>query len=804
MGLIRFFSAGVVVLGFWLFPSCSHTEESSTYPEVSGIYPHLAMYNSSGECGQGAVVAWAGRLWVVTYAPHAPYGSDDGLYEIDSSLHMVRRPESTGGTPANRMIHEPSGQLIIGPYFIDSTRKVRVIPYESMPGRLTATAAHLTDPRHKVYMATMEEGLYEVDVRTLHVKVLFPDGNADTLPGIDRPRLPGDHGKGAYTGQGVLARSNNGSHRAAGLMNYRGHAGCLAEWDGKHPWRVVFRTPFTEVTGPGGICGNGCKEDPLWAVGWDHRSLLLAVREEGRWYTFRLPKASLTYDAPHGWFTEWPRIRSVEGGRMLMTMFGMFWDFPHTFSLHHTGGITPLSSFLKMVVDFTRWGDRLVFACDDASTLQNPFVGRSHSNLWFVRPEELTRLGPAEAAGALLFQDTLPAGRPTDPFLVHGFEEKILHLHNGSQGMVRLTLEADTAGEGAWHVLHRFFLQPGAYVYWSLPDDRSIHWVRLVSNRAAGPLSAWFFVGRAGTGQEEGEDIFRVLARASEAGEAVTGLVRPLGDMAGTLAFLCRDERGQEEGLPYRMDERLQLLPDKEAEEISGMVERFAIQPSFAVDEASVILTGHDGRRYRVPFGDSVFFRKMLPPQRGLREVVTERYLLNAMGTFFEVPRPSAGGYGGMRPVAAHDRLITDFCSWRGMLVLTGVRKDAPAGDHCFRSRDGQAALWLGNVDDLWHLGKPRGFGGPWKDTPVNGDETSDPYLMYGYDRKKLFLQSDRPVEITAEVCFDKDLQEWVALKRFHVDEQGTTWNFPAGYRARWIRFVSNVPSRVTAYLEYF
>ena len=47
--------------------------------EVSGVYPHLAMYNEEGECGTGAVVPWAGDLWVVTYGPHCPLGSTDKL-----------------------------------------------------------------------------------------------------------------------------------------------------------------------------------------------------------------------------------------------------------------------------------------------------------------------------------------------------------------------------------------------------------------------------------------------------------------------------------------------------------------------------------------------------------------------------------------------------------------------------------------------------------------------------------------------------------------------------------------------------
>ena len=37
---------------------------------VGGIYPSLAYYNEEGECGTGAVVPWAGSLWVITYGPH--------------------------------------------------------------------------------------------------------------------------------------------------------------------------------------------------------------------------------------------------------------------------------------------------------------------------------------------------------------------------------------------------------------------------------------------------------------------------------------------------------------------------------------------------------------------------------------------------------------------------------------------------------------------------------------------------------------------------------------------------------------
>ena len=41
-------------------------------PSISGIYPSLATFNNEGECGTGAVVPWADRLWVISYAPHMP------------------------------------------------------------------------------------------------------------------------------------------------------------------------------------------------------------------------------------------------------------------------------------------------------------------------------------------------------------------------------------------------------------------------------------------------------------------------------------------------------------------------------------------------------------------------------------------------------------------------------------------------------------------------------------------------------------------------------------------------------------
>ena len=56
-----------------------------------------------------------------------------------------------------------------------TSEAVRVIPCSRMPGRLTGNARHLTDPAGKIYFATMEEGLYSVDVKTLDVEEHIQD-----------------------------------------------------------------------------------------------------------------------------------------------------------------------------------------------------------------------------------------------------------------------------------------------------------------------------------------------------------------------------------------------------------------------------------------------------------------------------------------------------------------------------------------------------------------------------------------------------------------------------------------------------
>ena len=778
---------------------------------LSGIYPSLAMFGDQGECGTGAVVPWGDRLWAVTYAPHAPKGSTDKLYEITPDLKQIIRPESIGGTPANRMIHRESGQLFIGPYAIRESGEVRTIPYSELFGRPTGNARHLEIPAEKILYATMEEGIYEVDVETLAVKRLWAD---EAQPEGRHSDLPGYHGKGFYAGQGVYVYSNNGEHGEPARKDPTTPSGVLAEWDGKaDAWTVVRRNQFTEVTGPGGIEGNpNPATDPIWSVGWDAKSLLLAVRSaEDGWSFFRLPKGSHSYDGAHGWNTEWPRIREIGEDSMLMTMHGTFWKFPKTFTASTSAGIEPRSNYLKVIGDFTKWNDRLVMGCDD--TAKAAFLNRreakegiaearSHSNLWFIEPATLDLLGPAIGRGAVWMRDDVAKDAVSDPYLFAGYFHRALWLSHAMEKPVRFRLEIDREGDGQWSALREIEAAPEVATLVAFPREEEGAWIRLVALDAAQGVNAVFQYREDDPRGTEPETLFDSLA--SPVGDFTGGQLLTRATERAQLSFAAVAADGFDLGY-YELDTDLRLRRVESREDHALTKDQAPLPKNvIEIDEASVLFVDDDGTRWRLPKGDAAMDAHPLGDYRVVREVATERDLFNAHGTFYELPAKNAGGFAKVRPVATHNRWIHDYASFRGLFVISGVATDTLGdNEHVLRSDDGKTALWAGAVDDVWKLGKPRGHGGPWKDTKVEAGEVSDPYLVTGYDEKTLVLSSDAAVGITLEIDLTGD-GNWQPYRTFDLEAgKETTHRFPDEFAAYWLRFRSAGAATLSAQLSY-
>lgn len=728
------------------------------------------------------------------------------------------RPESVGGTPADRMIHRESNQLIIGPYFIDKDCNVRALSYKDAQGRYTGVARHLTDPAHKVYIATMEEGFYEVDVNTLKHKELYPDANTgvhnDTGVNPENNLLPGAHGKGLYSGQGVLVFSNNGEAIPEALEKFNIPSGCLAEWDGKD-WKVVRRNQFTEVTGPGGIYGNPSPAtDPIYALGWDYKSVLLGVRENGGWSFYRLPKASNSYDGAHGWNTEWPRIREVgtqSDPFMLMTMHGMFWKFPQRFGKNNDKGIMPLSAYLKVIGDFTRWNDRLVFGCDDSA--QKEFLnkrrikgdiagpGQSNSNLWFLDPGQVSELGPTNATGSVWLNEDIKSGEASDPFLFGPWAKRCAWIRNDGKETVVFQFVAKGA-DGKDKVLKTVTVPASDSRFAEFSATDKGEWIRVVVDKDTKGSVVFSFASKE-TRTEEMSPIFAGLSKIGEKHES-DGLMLCLSQNRRKLGVAANTTDGS---AYYDLDGDMMLQRRDSMEKASYIRKNVAIRSEgMEITPGSVLITDDKGRRWHMPLGARAFTEPTRQDaMRVCREVSTERDLLNLHGTFYELPAENADGFAKVRPIASHNLGINDYASYRGMLLMSGCNADNADNPRIVTSDDGKLSLWAGVIDDLWKLGKPTGNGGPWVDRHVSAGEYSEPYLIGFYDRRTLNLshKSDHKVKFTVEADPTGE-GDWMHYADFEVNPNDSfIYKFPDSFQARWIRFKTDTPCVATTWLEY-
>lgn len=450
--------------------------------QINGIFPNLTVGANQGpvrtEVGVGALMPWAGRLWLITYLSNrVDSGGGTGLYEIDKEFNMRKRPESREGCYANRMLHGPSEQIIIGPHLIDSKGNVRTID-ELADWRLTATMEHLEDPENKFYCVAMDGKFWEVDAYSLESTLLFnlvdeldinlfEDVGVASVPAI----MP--HFKGAYTSNGRVIVTNN----TYGEQDYLGHrsSGRLAEWDGVE-WRIIEKSPFNEVT------GHNMASKAIFATGWDKSSALLKVFVSGKWSKYRLPKGSFTYDKD--WQTEWPRIREVEHERFLMDCHGLFYELsPYTYG-DHVWGIVPICNHLRVVPDFCSWQGMLVFGGNHATPRRDRYVfaGEPQSGLWFGKTDDLWQFGKPQGWGGPWYETTILADQPSDPYLMTGFDKKVLHFTHDATHMVELAIEIDFLGTQSWCHYKTIQAPANGYAHHVFPSGFSAHWVRVTCN----------------------------------------------------------------------------------------------------------------------------------------------------------------------------------------------------------------------------------------------------------------------------------------------------------------------------------
>jgi hypothetical protein len=332
---------------------------------------------------------------------------------------------------------------------------------------------------------------------------------------------------------------------------------------------------------------------------------------------------------------------------------------------------------------------------------------------------------------------------------------------------------------------------PSGYAWVEFPPEQKGAWVRVRAGRDCAKATALFHYANAGRNAAGAPAIFAGIAGAGER-KIAGALLHCRGENKRTLSVAV--DAGY-----YEFDGDVKLRRVNDPAEAERMTRIAAIpRDAVIVDAASALYVDESGKRWRFPKGE-------VGGERIEREVCTERDLFNCAGTFYEVPANSSGGFGKIRPIATHNRHIKDFASYRGLFVMTGISNGAPASERIIRSEDGQAAVWVGALDDLWQFGKPRGAGGPWKDAAVKAHQPSDAYLMTGYDRKSVVLShaGAGPVRMSVEVDIT-GTGKWAAYRDFEVPAGGSVLHrFPDAFGAYWVRVVPDKDTTATAQFTY-
>jgi hypothetical protein len=352
---------------------------------------------------------------------------------------------------------------------IDTSHNVRTVE-ELVDIRLCGTARHLSDPANLVYMLGMEGELFELNVHTLETKQLF-----DLTKVLGTPGEGSCHFKDCYSAHGRLVIVNN-DYEEKDFLGERCE-GNLAEFDGT-TWKEIERKPFVAVNGIAEYGGT------IFASGWDRASAILKVftKADGKWRTYRLPKASHCFD--HKWQTEWPRIRSVEHERLLMDHHGMFYELSPWAYGNQIWGIRPISTHLWVHGDFCSWQGMLVIGSDNCSADggTNLQCAEPQSGLWFGKTDDLWKLGKPKGWGGPWWSTLVRANVPSDPYMMTGFDQKSIHLEHDADKTVNFSIEVDFTGNGKFRRYATIAVEGGAYQHHCFASGFSAHWVRVVAD----------------------------------------------------------------------------------------------------------------------------------------------------------------------------------------------------------------------------------------------------------------------------------------------------------------------------------
>jgi hypothetical protein len=222
-------------------------------------------------------------------------------------------------------------------------------------------------------------------------------------------------------------------------------------------------------------------------------------------------------------------------------------------------------------------------------------------------------------------------------------------------------------------------------------------------------------------------------------------------------------------------------------------------------------------RKFRFPAGTNTQDYYITQEWMRLRPVQTERFMLNAYGTWFQVSpwlrSSSAAGvqvYGSpdlqyplMEAVGRYIDTITDYCVFNGKLAI-GTNNQSEQRGYWPTAGQAQSCIKFVDMDDIPKR-KPVGKGYIWYKESVTSGTASDPMLMRGYDKKALhvFNGSASSITITVNLIDYSDVMPYNTTLTVAAGALGVL-QFPDGMQGEWITLTPSATlTPITAWVSY-
>lgn len=296
-----------------------------------------------------------------------------------------------------------------------------------------------------------------------------------------------------------------------------------------------------------------------------------------------------------------------------MTMHGMFWQFPGSFTSQNSAGIRPRSAYLKVIGDFTRWKNQLVFGCDDSA--QKEFLnkrklkggiegpGQSNSNLWFTNLDTPDQLGPNTAEGAVWLNEVIQAEETSEPFLFTGWDHRSAWIANQGTQETEFIFEVDKKGDNQWSEILRIKVPAQEESHILFSANQTGEWVRVKTTNTT-KVTLHFSYTDTRRFKSQQNRLLNGLARTTDPiyqGGLLYGLGknrRALGVLAGKLNNGVFQETGY-----YELDGAMNLVKKDDDSTATFIREQFAIPKDVVtVEKSSVLVVDDKGRRWRLPW----------------------------------------------------------------------------------------------------------------------------------------------------------------------------------------------------------